>query len=598
MNDDSFSLKARRTTRIPLRIPVLLAFCDQETDKARTTDAWTLIVNVNGARVECKHSFEINQEVLIRVPHLGKSQRGMIVWGDTQANKSGGYECGIKLDKAENLWGVGFPPSDWTSKSAGIEDLLPSQPAVAPPAAAASNSVAGQSGQTASAEAKREHPEQVPSSAVEPSIEAEGGVTGGDPVPRCARERRPSGMDLTGDLVVLGVPALHNPTLELLSSESVPEPSRPLESGSAPFEARPAVPADSTTPDEKPRLETRLEIGKEPFMHALSTPEAGGTTTPSDRLSTIFHELLESALEQRLRGLVEGVAARMEARITAVETDAVAQVEQRIANLVSSQGELLEKRASEIVSSRQSALEKGVREYLASQQGAARRAQEEMLQETSRTMQEKIAQTAAATSEQLGQQAEEIALVARTNLSLRMQQEWPAIEKNVFARSQAQAEQAVAASLDELTHRLPQRIQEAELSAAQQMDDVLEERLSQFTAGLTARFEQLQAESRHRIEQQAQEIWSRASQAFLRHMVSQLNQRKQAWMQDAEGSFKNLADQNLSWTRRNMTQLLKNLGTSLVEQASEAEEAETRQVATDQKVSQEIEQLIGAHIGE
>ena len=110
MNDVSFSLKARRATRLPLRIPILLVFRENETEKERTLDAWTLIVNVNGARVECKHLFETSQEVVIRVPHLGKSQKGVIVWRDSSANKSGSYECGIKLEKAENLWGVGFPP--------------------------------------------------------------------------------------------------------------------------------------------------------------------------------------------------------------------------------------------------------------------------------------------------------------------------------------------------------------------------------------------------------------------------------------------------------------------------------------------------------
>ncbi len=52
---------------------------------------------------------------------------------------------------------------------------------------------------------------------------------------------------------------------------------------------------------------------------------------------------------------------------------------------------------------------------------------------------EEIAQTTAATSKRLGQQAEEIARTAWANLRRNVQQELPAIEKNVFARSQAQA---------------------------------------------------------------------------------------------------------------------------------------------------------------
>ena len=179
----------------------------------------------------------------------------------------------------------------------------------------------------------------------------------------------------------------------------------------------------------------------------------------------------------------------------------------------------------------------------------------------------------------------------------------PAIEKNVFARSQVQAEQAMAACLDEMTGRLPQRIQEAEQLVQQQIDRLVEERLSQFTTGLAARSEQLHAESRARIEQQVQEVWSQASQAFLRHIVSELNQEKQTWMQEAEGNLKNLADQNLTRTRRSMTELLKNLGTSLVEQACEAE-AQSGQAATEvgkqgeQQDPQEPSRLIEAHISQ
>ena len=52
MHADQFSLKARRTTRIPLRIPVQVEV--EEDGKSRTLDGWTMIVNVNGAKIECK----------------------------------------------------------------------------------------------------------------------------------------------------------------------------------------------------------------------------------------------------------------------------------------------------------------------------------------------------------------------------------------------------------------------------------------------------------------------------------------------------------------------------------------------------------------
>jgi hypothetical protein len=293
----------------------------------------------------------------------------------------------------------------------------------------------------------------------------------------------------------------------------------------------------------------------------------------------------------------------MEARIAEIETAAVTQVERRVTIAAVSQSDLLERRAREIVLFRQSALEEGIRQYLANQEETARRTQQDMIQETLRTVREEMSQTAAATHGRLLQQAEEIAAGTRANLWQNVQQELPAIEKEVFARGHAQAERAAGACFDEMTRRLPERIQEAEQSVKQQMDRVVEERLSQFTARLAAHSEQLQAESHARIEQQIQEVWKQTSQVFLRHIVSELNQKKQAWMQEAEGNLKDLADQNLACTRRRMAQLLKTLGASLVERAGE-EEAESGQVAKDfgkqeeEKAAQEMSRLIEAHVGE
>src|SRR5262249_32637798 len=108
MDADKFSLKARRTTRIPLRIPVLMIV--DEAGKSRSLDGWTMIVNVHGAKVECKRRFALHEEVLVQVPFNGKSQRGKVVWARAEANENGNFEFGVELNEPENLWGVGFPP--------------------------------------------------------------------------------------------------------------------------------------------------------------------------------------------------------------------------------------------------------------------------------------------------------------------------------------------------------------------------------------------------------------------------------------------------------------------------------------------------------
>ena len=49
MNAEAFTLKARRTTRVPLRVPVQLGV--EEGGAPKTLDGWTVIVNIHGAKI-------------------------------------------------------------------------------------------------------------------------------------------------------------------------------------------------------------------------------------------------------------------------------------------------------------------------------------------------------------------------------------------------------------------------------------------------------------------------------------------------------------------------------------------------------------------
>jgi len=120
-----FSLKARRSTRIPMRLPVQLAFRDAA-GASHKVDAWTMILNKHGARVECKQSFGLKQEIVLTVVPTKKSAKGKVVWREAQPNHKGHFEFAVELTDSENLWGVEFPPSDWnTRKAAGAATQSP-----------------------------------------------------------------------------------------------------------------------------------------------------------------------------------------------------------------------------------------------------------------------------------------------------------------------------------------------------------------------------------------------------------------------------------------------------------------------------------------
>lgn len=111
MNAEAFTLKARRTTRVPLRVPVQLGI--EEGGAARTLDGWTVIVNIHGAKIESKRKMQVNEKVKVTVPITRKTQSGLVVWSSEVPSAAGNFEFAIELTEPGNLWGVGFPPSDW-----------------------------------------------------------------------------------------------------------------------------------------------------------------------------------------------------------------------------------------------------------------------------------------------------------------------------------------------------------------------------------------------------------------------------------------------------------------------------------------------------
>ena len=109
MTLDHLSLGARRSTRVPTRVPVRLGI-KEEKSKFRTLVAWTLVLNKRGARIECKQALNVNQEVIVTVlPSEERSGIGKVIWCESKRNENGNLGFGVELGEAENLWGIAFP---------------------------------------------------------------------------------------------------------------------------------------------------------------------------------------------------------------------------------------------------------------------------------------------------------------------------------------------------------------------------------------------------------------------------------------------------------------------------------------------------------
>ena len=102
------SINARRSSRVILRIPV--AICTR--DSSESFDAWTLVINKHGARLQSKHVFHSNQEVGLALSN-GQSATGRVIWADSVPDNEGNCEFAVELADPGNLFGLFFPPADW-----------------------------------------------------------------------------------------------------------------------------------------------------------------------------------------------------------------------------------------------------------------------------------------------------------------------------------------------------------------------------------------------------------------------------------------------------------------------------------------------------
>jgi len=119
--NDNHATQGRRSTRLYISIPIVITAKDAGRNPFQENTR-TLVVNKHGAKIVTTHQLKMGTEVLIENRALGTSARSTVVWlGDTREN---GSEVGLQLTEAENIWGVEFPPSDWSAPP--LEEESPS----------------------------------------------------------------------------------------------------------------------------------------------------------------------------------------------------------------------------------------------------------------------------------------------------------------------------------------------------------------------------------------------------------------------------------------------------------------------------------------
>ena len=78
----------------------------------------TLVINKQGAKVLTKYKLALGAELAVENRALGHITKANVVWLGKPPGPNEPAELGIQLIKAENFWGIDFPPEDWEEISA------------------------------------------------------------------------------------------------------------------------------------------------------------------------------------------------------------------------------------------------------------------------------------------------------------------------------------------------------------------------------------------------------------------------------------------------------------------------------------------------
>jgi hypothetical protein len=108
----------RRSTRIVQAVPLTVTGVDAlgQPFKERTT---TVMVNCHGCKYQSKHYVPKNSMVTLDIPRQQPGQpprsvQGRVVWVQRPRTVRELFQIGLEFEVSGNVWGIAFPPEDWT----------------------------------------------------------------------------------------------------------------------------------------------------------------------------------------------------------------------------------------------------------------------------------------------------------------------------------------------------------------------------------------------------------------------------------------------------------------------------------------------------
>jgi hypothetical protein len=110
------SFDGRRSNRIPVKVPVEIAFADAH-GQPRLERTHTLNVDRHGARIISRSQHPVGSMINLGVPQMGRSAHCRVVW--CSAPVAGVFEVGLQMEDSVNIWGLHDEPGAVPAMAAG-----------------------------------------------------------------------------------------------------------------------------------------------------------------------------------------------------------------------------------------------------------------------------------------------------------------------------------------------------------------------------------------------------------------------------------------------------------------------------------------------
>ncbi len=115
----SEELRKRRSSRIVQAVPLVVTGVDA-LGRPFVERTSSLIINCHGCRYQSKHYVLKNMWVTLEIPHPETGQpprhvRGRVAWIQRPRTVRQLFQVALELEMPGNVWGIGFPPEDWSS---------------------------------------------------------------------------------------------------------------------------------------------------------------------------------------------------------------------------------------------------------------------------------------------------------------------------------------------------------------------------------------------------------------------------------------------------------------------------------------------------